>query len=169
MSSASHATTGHDAEPALLDIYRRFGSLTDMTNAIDAAIKAMMFGETDLEYMSTLLTRSLEAKDFQGATFAFEVLNLQCGNALPLPLFMRLDDPHWSKVRDAPSQIPLDYQEQLELAADLLRATKTLTAKLNMQTDMLRCAAANLTQDDAKIYAAMCAIYYNERDHKHTR
>ena len=163
------STAGHDTDPALLDIHRRFESLTNMTNAIDAAIKAMIFGETNLEYMSTLLSASLDSEDFQGAIFAFEVLNLQCGNALPLPRFMKLDDTPRPRIEDMSSQEPLDYQEQLSLAADLITATKTLTTRLNMQTDMLKCAAANLTQDDVKIYAAMCAMYCNKRDYEQTR
>jgi translation initiation factor IF-2 len=156
---SSIAATQHGLEPALLDICDKVASLSNLTNAARSAAAAIGLRRTCLEYMAARIARFLEARDFQGATFAFDVLSAQCGDALPDPDFMRSRSGEIVMTLGGTSHRKLEYHEQVTLAADLLGSLDALDRSLDAALATMRAACAGTGQDYATMHSALRMLY----------
>lgn len=103
----------------LIDIEGRFNSRMNLANALALATKAVE-NRNNLEYICSRISKDLTGKDYESATFAFEILNSQCGGNLPTPTFMLANDTTCGFCTSQGQEF--EFKENVELATDLLSA-----------------------------------------------
>jgi hypothetical protein len=134
----------------LMDIDACVTTRTDLVNAADVATSVLAKG-VNLEVAAKHLLHSLSVGDRKTAVFAFDVLNMQCGNRLPTPTFVNT-----GACKPSIDCSNLTYVDKVKIAADLIGNAEPLRAQAtdSMGRMTLKCIQAGQGS------GALCSVFY---------
>lgn len=125
-------------ESILRDINKKIDRYSNIFNALTVGMNVIASG-TNLDYMSKKLCAAKNACDYETALVAFDVLNCQCGDKLPMPLMFCSNWPSTPAIPTSESNF--NYTEKMHVAADMLCSLnkykleiKKLEAKMRSQS-----------------------------------